>query len=116
MPIARGQRRTFSRARDDRLGCFASDRSQQALHDGVLRRAELSEVLFSEAETCQRAQTGLGRQTSSGIARAYLSDGSPVNWPYQIWAFFKQHLHRRVTVDRTHIGVCSQLRNAEKSA
>ncbi|SCB31858.1 hypothetical protein GA0061098_1005334 [Bradyrhizobium shewense] len=34
MPITRGQRRTFSRARDDRLGCFASDRSQQALHDG----------------------------------------------------------------------------------
>ncbi len=67
MSITRGQPRTFSRAREDRLSCFASERSQQALHDGVLRRAKLSGVLLSEAETCQRGQTGLGRQPALDV-------------------------------------------------
>jgi hypothetical protein len=54
--------------RDDHLGCFASERSQQALHDGVLRRTELSGAAFGEAtENGQRGQTGLGCQPAFDV-------------------------------------------------
>ena len=54
---------TISRVLDDHLGCFASERSQQTLHDGVLRRTELFGAAFSEAtENSKRGQMGLGRQ------------------------------------------------------
>jgi hypothetical protein len=67
-PGITGQCRTLNRAQDDRLGCFASERSQQALHDGVLRRTELFGALFSEAtENCQRSQTGLGLQPALDV-------------------------------------------------
>ena len=60
--------RTLSRSRDDRLGCFASKRSQQALHDGVLRRTELFGAVFGEAtEDGQRGQTRLGRQPALDV-------------------------------------------------
>jgi hypothetical protein len=55
----------ISRVLDDHLGCFASERSQQALHDGVLRRTELFGAAFGEAtENGQRGQTGLRRQSA----------------------------------------------------
>src|ERR1700732_5247383 len=55
-------------ARDDHLGCISSERSQQALHDGVLRRAELFGGRFGEAaEGCQRGPTRLGRQPALDV-------------------------------------------------
>ena len=54
---------TMCRVRDNHLGCFASERSQQALHDGLLRRTELFGAAFGEAtQNGQRGQAGLGRQ------------------------------------------------------
>jgi len=54
--------------RDDRLGCFASERSQQALHDGVLRRPELFGAAFGETtEDGQRGQTRLGREPTLDV-------------------------------------------------
>ena len=56
-------------ARDDHLGCISSERSQQALHDGVLRRPELFGGVFGEAtEDCQRGQTRLGRQPALDVS------------------------------------------------
>lgn len=53
---------------DDRLGCFASERSQQALHDGVLRWPELFGAAFSETtEDGQRGQTRLGREPALDV-------------------------------------------------
>lgn len=64
--------RNLSRARDDPLGCFAFERSQQALHDGVLRWPELFGALFSEAtENCQCGQMGLGRQRPTPDGQFY---------------------------------------------
>jgi hypothetical protein len=72
-PGITGQCHTLSRARDDRLGCFASERPQQALHDSVLRRTELFGALFDEAiENCQRGQTGLGRQPALDVGEVLI--------------------------------------------
>jgi hypothetical protein len=63
-----GRCRTPGHARDDHLGCISSERSQQALHDGVLRRPELFGGMFGEAtEDCQRGQTRLGRQPALDV-------------------------------------------------
>lgn len=82
MPITRsggpgpgiiGQYRTLSRAQDDRLGCFAFERSQQALRDGVLRRTELLGTMFGEAtENCQRGQTGLRREPAFNVSKVWI--------------------------------------------
>jgi hypothetical protein len=59
---------TISRVLDDHLGCFASERSQQAPHDGVLRRTELFGAAISEAtENSKRGQTGLGHQPAFDV-------------------------------------------------
>jgi len=59
---------TISRVLDDHLGCFASERSQHALHDGVLRWTELFGAAFGEAtENGQRGQAGLGRQPAFDV-------------------------------------------------
>jgi hypothetical protein len=63
-----GRCRTPGHARDDHLGCISSERSQQALHDGVLWRPELFGGVFGEAtEDCQRRQPTFAR---IGIMRA----------------------------------------------
>src|SRR5882672_9806984 len=64
-----GRCRSPGHARDDHLGCISSERSQQALHDGVLRRPELFGGVFGEAtEDCQRGQTRLGRQPALDVS------------------------------------------------
>src|SRR3979411_1865176 len=64
-----GRCRTPGHARDDHLGCISSERSQQALHDGVLPRPELFGGVFGEAtEDCQRGRTRLRRQPAPDVS------------------------------------------------
>jgi hypothetical protein len=53
---------------DDCLGCLASERSQQALHDGVLRWPKLFRAAFGETtEDSPRGQTRLGREPALDV-------------------------------------------------
>src|SRR5260221_10399350 len=63
-----GRCHTLGHARYDRLSCFASERLQQALHNGVLRRPELFGAALGEAtEDGQRGQTRLSREPALDV-------------------------------------------------